>query len=66
VVLVAAVTVLGGFTIIPLPVGPILGVAGALALVNLGYVLRNHLLPRARSAPRSASSSWRWSATWCC
>ena len=44
-VLVAAVTVLGGFTIIPLPVGPVLGVAGALALVNLGYVVRNRLLP---------------------
>lgn len=44
-VLLAAVTVLGGFTIIPLPVGPVLGVAGALALVNLGYVVRNRLLP---------------------
>lgn len=44
-VLLAAVTVLGGFTIIPLPVGPTLGVAGALALVNLGYVVRNRLLP---------------------
>lgn len=44
-VLVAAVTVLGSFTIIPLPVGPLLGVAGALALINLGYVIRNRLLP---------------------
>lgn len=44
-VLVAAVTVLGGFTIIPLPVGPMLAVAAALALVNLGYVVRNRLLP---------------------
>ncbi|MBK7047177.1 MAG: hypothetical protein IPH48_11870 [bacterium] len=42
-VLVAAVTVLGSVTIIPLPVGPILAVAGALALMNLGYVARNRL-----------------------
>ncbi|MBK6733784.1 MAG: HAMP domain-containing histidine kinase [bacterium] len=43
VVLVAAVTVLGSVTIIPLPVGPMLAVAGTLALMNLGYVARNRL-----------------------
>jgi hypothetical protein len=41
--LVAAVTVLGSVTIIPLPVGPMLAVAGTLALMNLGYVARNRL-----------------------
>ena len=45
VVLVAAVTVLGSVTLIPLPVRPMLVVAGALALINLGYVVRNRLLP---------------------
>lgn len=44
-VLVAAVAVLGSLTIIPLPVRPLLAVAGALALINLGYVVRNRLLP---------------------
>lgn len=44
-VLLATVTVLGGFTIIPLPVVPTLWVAGILALVNLGYIIRNRLLP---------------------
>jgi len=44
-VLVAAVTVLGAVTIIPLPVRPMLVAAGVLALMNLGYVIRNRLLP---------------------
>jgi len=45
VVLIAAVTVLGAATIIPLPVRPMLTAAGVLALMNLGYVVRNRLLP---------------------
>jgi signal transduction histidine kinase len=44
-VLIAAVTVLGAATIIPLPVRPMLMTAGVLALMNLGYVIRNRLLP---------------------
>ncbi len=44
-VLVAAVTVLGSVTPIPLPVAPLLAVAGALALMNLGYVVRNRIFP---------------------
>jgi len=43
--LVATVTVLGTVTLIPLPVRPMLAVAGALALINVGYVVRNRVLP---------------------
>lgn len=44
-VLVAAVALLHAVTVIPLPVAPLLVVAGVLALMNLGYVVRNRLLP---------------------
>lgn len=44
-VLVAAVTVLGSLTPIPLPVAPLLAVAGVLTLMNLGYVVRNRIFP---------------------